>query len=117
MTERMFATNTIDAVIYYRGLGLICGHVHELTSDGVSIDTGSVILHSDTPVEVALVLPGEPHTLHRLQALIVGMSRNGVELRFHNLTTSMRHAVHKIMQDRRPAIRQGTALGLENQPA
>lgn len=116
MTENMFAQNTIDAVIYYRGLGLICGHVHEITSDGVSIDTGSVILHSDTPVEVALVLPGEPHTLHRLQALIVGMSRNGVELRFHNLTTSMRHALHKIMQDRRPAGPQETSQHLENQP-
>ncbi len=116
MVENMFALNTIDAVIHYRGLGLICGHVREITSDGVSIDTGSVILHSDTPVEVAFVLPGEPHTLHRLQALIVGMSRNGVELRFHNLTTSMRHTLLKIMQERRPVAHQGTPLHLEHQP-
>lgn len=117
MAENMFALNTIDAVIHYRGLGLICGRVHEITSDGVSIDTGSVILHSDTPVEVAFVLPGEPHTLHRLQALIVGMSRNGVELRFHNLTSSTRHTLHKVMQENRPAVRQETSPHLENQPA
>lgn len=116
MTENMFAPNTIDAVIYYRGLGIICGYVHEITPDGVTIDTGSVILHSDTPVEVALMLPGEPHTLHRMQAIIVGMSRNGVELRFHNPTTSMRHALRKVMQVRVPAGPQETSQHLENQP-
>lgn len=117
MSENMSDPNTIDAVIYYRGLGIICGHIREITPDGMSIDTGSVILHSDTPVEVALVSPGEPHTLHRLQALIVGMSRNGVELRFHNPIPSMRHALRKIMQDRRPAGHLGTSLHLENQTA
>lgn len=117
MAKNPAVTKSFDAVIYYRGLGLICGRVLEIDHEGMFVDTGPVILHSDTPVEVALAGPGGQGDLHRLQALIAGASPQGVELRFHNLTSSMRRSLHKIVQDRGPTTSQEVSPHMETQPA
>lgn len=117
-TNRTVTSPEFDAVIYYPGIGLISGRVRDISDESMFIDTGSLILHSDMPVEVALAAPGgDRNTLYRLQARVTGSSRQGVELRFHDLTPRMQHSLRKIVQEYVPTDYRDMPQPMGERPA
>jgi hypothetical protein len=104
----------LDAVIYHRGLGLVRGHIRQVAGDGLCVDIGPIVLHADTPVEVALLLPRKQgNALHRLPALVVGSSSEGLELRFPGTPSATHQTLLDTLRDAlQPPVarRHGTSV-------
>jgi hypothetical protein len=108
----MHTPAALDAVIHYRGLGLVRGRVRTISMEGMTLELGPIVLHWDTPVEVALVPPrGEGRTLPHLRGLVVGNAGDTIELRFCDIPLTTRHSLLQLLRER--SVPDAIVPGLE----
>ncbi len=76
---------TFDAMLSYPPLGLLRSKVRDISLDGMFVETRSIALHANTPVEVTVRLrKGNTREVYRLRAFVVRVTRDGAGLMFRD---------------------------------
>jgi hypothetical protein len=70
-----------DAVVNCRRVGTVSGTIRDVGLGGMFVETGSTVLHPNTPVDVTARVPANgADELHRLRAWVVWTGRCGAGL-------------------------------------
>ena len=101
---------TFDAILSYPPLGLLRTKVRDISLEGMFVETGSITLHANTPVEVTVGLrEGSTREVYRLRAFVVRVTRDGAGLMFRDLDDAT-------LQTARALLLKSSAAGRTNRP-
>lgn len=102
--------SALDAIVNCRRVGVVHAKVKDVGRGGMFIETGSIALRLNTPVEVAVrVSENGVNRLVRLRALVVWTGRRGAGLMLRSFDDAIYGALRKVVSGDRDSIGSSSA--------
>jgi hypothetical protein len=97
----------IDVALYYDGLGMLRCRTHDVSLEGMFINTGAIALPYHVPIDIVMpqMSDGEPGPgMHRFPAYVVRVANDGVGAMFRNLDIRAFRALERLLRSGATAL-------------
>lgn len=90
---------TCEAILSYPPLGIVLGRIHDVSLEGIAVDTTPITLNLNTPVNVTIKLQTKGRErLCRFPALVVWSSNGRAGLMLRSTDSAASGALHELSQ-------------------
>lgn len=88
---------TCEAILSYPPLGIVLGRIHDVSPEGLSVDTTPITLNLNTPVNVTIKLQSRGRErLCRFPALVVWTNNGRAGLMLRSTNDAASEALHEL---------------------
>ena len=87
----------LEAVMFYRPVGLMNAKIHDLSLEGLCLDTGRVVLPPNAPVELTFALNDGRLRLYQMDAVVIHRYKERHGLMFRSFKLDAFQAIHGML--------------------